>query len=620
MSLPELSYRLKWKTKLATYYRILSLKSKQRIKLPFKQLQNDFNSPKFYFEHPSRKNKEQILNHYYPHLTTENIIPPANAYLQHNIPIYEIKKNLGKEINWNKDYKTEKTWPRQFIGKIHHADSNYGYVRYIWELNRFNHLITLAQAYFLTENEKYAQEVINQIESWIEQNPYLKTINWFSGLELSIRAINWTIALKLIKKSLYLTKERLNNILSSIYLQTDFIYHNLSQYSSANNHLIGELAGIKLISNLFPHFPHANQWHEVSAQKLDREILTQIYEDGVGKEQSVNYLLFILDLYFWSSLAINQEIKPEIKERILKSKEFLLSIKIGKNILPNIGDTDEAYVGSINSEEERIIFFENWTNKINNNSKIFLDETNSKLYPLGGYFISKNNTQNTTLIFDCGPLGYLSTSGHGHCDALSFILAVNNKIFFTDPGTYVYHEGKEWRNYFKSTEAHNTIKIDQKDQSQITGAFTYGKKAQTKIIDSKISPILDEITAFHNGYKNLGIIHQRTIIHHKKEKKITVIDTVQTKNNKLHQLSLFFNLSPIIKSQELSNNTYILSQEKTKIKLTLDPSLNTKQHHSETNPILGWNSPQFGIKIPSLCLESTIKITTTTTFKTIITY
>lgn len=616
MSLPELLYRIKWKTKLETYYKILSLKQ-QKINLPFEQLQQDFNSTKFWFEYSQEKNKEKILQEYYPNLTPKSTISKANAYLQHTIPIYELRKNLGKEINWNKDYKTEKIWTRQFIGKIHHADSNYGYVRYIWELNRCNHLVTLAQAYFLTENEKYAQEIISQIGSWIGQNPYLKTINWFSGLELGTRIINWTIALKLIKKSSYLTQERLNNALSSIYLQTDFTYHNLSKYSSANNHLVGELASIKLTTAVFPHFPHAKKWNKISTKKIDREILQQIYEDGVGKEQSVNYLLFILDLYFWSSLAIDQEIKPEIKTRIIKSREFLSALEIG-TFLPSIGDTDEAYVSGIHSEKERINFFNHWTAKINHNPQI--KNTPSKLFPLGGYFISKNTAQNTTLIFDCGPLGYLSTSGHGHCDALSFILTINNKPFFTDPGTYVYHEGKEWRNYFKSTEAHNTIKIDQRDQSQITGPFTYGKKAQTKIINSKINPIIDEITASHNGYKNRGVIHQRTITHDKKAQEITILDILQTKNNKPHELSLFFNLSPTIKIQESSNNHFILSQEKTKIKLTLDPSLNTTQHHGETNPIFGWNSPQFGIKIPSLCLESTTKITTTTTFKTTITY
>ena len=255
----------------------------------------------------------------------------------------------------------------------------------------------------------------------------------------------------------------------------------------------------------------------------------------------------------------------------------------------------------------------------------------SKLFPSGGYFISKNK-EKAHLIFDCGHLGYLSTSGHGHCDTLSFILSVNRKIFFSDPGTYVYHGNPEWRNYFKSTEAHNTIKIDGKNQSEITGAFIYGKKANTKIINSKISENEDEITAYHDGYKNLGIIHERKLIHNKKKREMIIIDNIISKKNnckrndckknneKEHSLSIFFNLHPEVKLKKINKNEYFLTNHKTKIKLTLDPNLQIQEHYGETKPIRGWYSPQFGVKIPCSCLEGKTSINQTTVITTKIIY
>ena len=636
MSARELISRLRWKIKLDTYYKLSSLNSKRQFKLPFGKLRQNFYSKHFYFEssdnipenNKSENNKSEkdkpknsknaAQNH---KLLLKTVVQKADSLLVHHIPIYEINKNLGTEINWNKDYKHETVWPPEFIGKIHHADTKYSDIRYIWELNRCAHLVDLGKAYYFSKNdskEKYAQEIVEQINSWIEQNPYLRTVNWFSGLELGVRIINWIIALKLIKNSSVLDQEKLNKIISSLYLQAEFIYNNLSKYSSANNHLIGELAAIKIISTVFPDLPKAKEWKNKSSKLLNKEILRQIYIDGVGKEQSVNYLLFDLELYYLSSVAVHEEIKPEIKDRIAKCQDFLSHLLINKKELPSIGDSDDAKFSLSPFTEPFLSSFlsSDLKNKL----------TESKLFPSGGYFISKNK-EKAHLIFDCGPLGYLSTSGHGHCDTLSFILSVNRKIFFSDPGTYVYHGNPEWRNYFKSTEAHNTIKIDGKNQSEITGAFIYGKKANPKIINSKISENEDAITAYHEGYKDVGIIHERKLIHNKKKREITIVDSIISKKNdckknneKEHSLSLFFNLHPEVKLKKINQNEYFLTNHNTKIKLILDQNLPIQEHYGETNPILGWNSLKFGVKVPSLCLEGQTKITTTTHFKTMIEY
>ena len=88
-------------------------------------------------------------------------------------------------------------------------------VRYTWELNRHQHLITLGKAYFLTGNEKYAQEVCTQICDWIEANPHLYGINWTSSLELAIRLISWIWAFWLISDSKVVNQHFINNFLKS---------------------------------------------------------------------------------------------------------------------------------------------------------------------------------------------------------------------------------------------------------------------------------------------------------------------------------------------------------------------------------------------------------------------
>ena len=76
-----------------------------------------------------------------------------------------------------------------------------------------------------------------------------------------------------------------------------------------------------------------------------------------------------------------------------------------------------------------------------------------------------------TWIVDAGPVGYRSIVSHGHADALAFTLSIGGLEFLIDPGTYAYHTQGPWRQYFRGTAAHSTLRVDGKDQSQFGGNF-----------------------------------------------------------------------------------------------------------------------------------------------------
>ena len=60
---------------------------------------------------------------------------------------------------------------------------------------------------------------------------------------------------------------------------------------------------------------------------------------------------------------------------------------------------------------------------------------------------------------DAGPHGFLSIAAHAHSDALSLEVRVGGVDILADPGTYCYHGEEEWRDYFRSTIAHNTVEV-----------------------------------------------------------------------------------------------------------------------------------------------------------------
>lgn len=119
----------------------------------------------------------------------------------------------------------------------------------------------------------------------------------------------------------------------------------------------------------------------------------------------------------------------------------------------------------------------------------------SKAFPLGGYFVMRSDWSETAdyLLIDGGARG--APSGErAHADALSFELAVGGKSLLVDAGTYSYSEPAA-RNYFRSTQAHNTLALDGKSSSEPSGAFDWKTVADVHTNDFISRPRFDFLKA-----------------------------------------------------------------------------------------------------------------------------
>ena len=132
-------------------------------------------------------------------------------------------------------------------------------------------------------------------------------------------------------------------------------------------------------------------------------------------------------------------------------------------------------------------------------------EEKSEFYKQEGHFFfrKKDSNEEIYLHFDAAPLGFLSIAAHGHADALSIILHVDGNPILVDPGTYVYHTDKEWRNYFISTLAHNTICIDHLNQALQGGPTLWLQHYRTQVANLIQTEKIESVTASHNGYNSI---------------------------------------------------------------------------------------------------------------------
>lgn len=236
-----------------------------------------------------------------------------------------------------------------------------------------------------------------------------------------------------------------------------------------------------------------------------------------------------------------------------------------------------------------------------------------------GHFLLKTPYQGHEIYVhvDAAPLGFLSIAAHGHADALSFTLVVDGQAVFADPGTYTYHTEREWRNYFISTLAHNTIRVDRQDQAKSTGPTMWNQHYEVVIKKMESSENQDVIIASHNGYDRLGIHHEREFLFNKPKGLLTITDHVRNLDGKKHFLEIPFHLYPKVICTQDADGKWNLSRESDwEVCFLPDPTLKMTLVQGQEQPeILGWYSPSFQKKQPAPVLYSSLEITGSVQFK-----
>jgi hypothetical protein len=564
-----------------------------------------------------------------------NTLAAAEKLLQHRYTCLAVGHiDLGEEINWNREYKRGIDTPLRFGPWMDYCDSeSYGDFKYFWELPRLQHLITLAKAYYLTGEEKYARETVNQIKGFIEQSPYLLGVNWIMPMELAIRLISLCWMTAFLKKYLINDPGTCGLMESIVRSHTDYVAKNFSRFSSANNHLVAEAVGVFIASICFPLLPKAEEYRTSTHRILCREITRQFYADGVNKEQTTHYHIACYNCFLLAGLlgrANGFDFPSEYWQRLEEAANFIFAITTDSDSVPHIGDSDDGKTIML-SETHRsqvrsllatatVLFnrsdFKAKAREFDEMSLWLLGNAGKAKFqslpelktdgekPLkfdeGGYYILQaDQPVRTKLVFDAGPIGLGSIAAHGHADSLSFVLYVGRREFFIDPGTYTFVANNPYRNYFRSTAAHNTIVVDGLDQSQMAGPFLWTRKAESVLEEFLSTESYDRVVASHNGYSSLfdPVVHRRTIEFDKKHATITIRDAIEAKNR--HKVTSYFHLAPNCHVQLEKSNQLRITNEDYVIRLITDQQLRCEIIKAGENPICGWASDLYDRKLPT---------------------
>jgi hypothetical protein len=551
---------------------------------------------------------------------------------------------LGSPPSWNRDPKTGVEAPLAFGMLLDYRDPRLvGDIKYLWEPNRHHHLVTLAQACALGGEARYRDVIRRHLQSWFASCPYRMGPNWSSALEAAIRLINWSAAWQLLGGASSPLFEDAAGVrfkrqwLDSVYQHASFVRRNLSLYSSANNHLLGEAAGLYIAAITWPCWPHADAWAAEAKSILEREALLQNAPDGVNREQATHYQQFVLDLLLLPLLAgraNGQRFSGVFESRIETMLEYLASIMDAGGNVPLFGDADDGLVVGLSRSRAHCPFrsllatgailfrrgdFKAKAQGLDDKTRWLLGPGADaafenlqtaqawlpvrRVFPEGGYYIlgcDFETQDEIRLTADAGALGYQSIAAHGHADALAFTLSVGGREFLVDPGTYAYHTQGAWRSYFRGTAAHNTVRVDGRDQSQPGGNFMWLRKAPAGCNLWRTSVERDVFEGWHGGYAGLAdpVMHRRRIALEKRARRVVVEDTLQMAGT--HDVELFFHCSECCRVSPISGG-YALVQSGRTLRIKLPRAEGGSSHVSQggVDPICGWVSRRFDAKEPA---------------------
>ncbi|HEU5109875.1 MAG TPA: alginate lyase family protein [Micromonosporaceae bacterium] len=592
-----------------------------------------------------------------PEDAAQSVIRAANRFMDGYAEYFGVARKDMVNPDWSLDPKTGRRAPNDLYSfDIPYRDeSAVGDIKQIWEPSRHQHLTVLAAAYALTQDERYAERVAEHLKSWWAANPPMRGVHWVSGIELGIRLLSWVWVRRLLHgwSGAAALFEENPEALHQIWHHQKFLSAFRSRGSSANNHVIAEAAGQLAASCAFGWFPQSPRWRTDAMRMLDEQLHRNTFESGINRELATEYHGLVLELGLAAAVeadAAGMPVPDSTWLVLMRMTDALAAVVDNQLRPPRQGDADDGYGLILDGPD-----VSRWASLLATGDALFermrwwplsfAGDVRTPLlaalareagagacatvsrplqhpahFPDAGLTILRAPTTVTPagkewgevwVRCDGGPHGFLSIAAHAHADALSVEVRHDGVDVLADPGTYCYHGEPEWRSYFRSTIGHNTLELDDRDQSVSGGPFMWTKHANTRLIAAR--PAEGEMgaghwCAEHDGYASLpgAPMHRRTVEMDNARRELVVFDEITGRYR--HNARLAFHLGPKVHVDlvgKTANLAWTNGEKVHSAVLELPPDLTWRAHRGEIGEPLGWYSEGFGRKEPVTTLLGT---------------
>jgi len=358
-----------------------------------------------------------------------------------------------------------------------------GDIKWCWEANRPANLLRLLRAEITSGSPRL--ESASYVKSWFEQNPPEHGVNWYSNLEVALRAIGWLEVLALDRSNLGQPLRR--ELISALYQAGHHLERDLPYTLSTmrNNHLLGDALGLLAIGRSFPGDRAARRWNRVGQRLFEYQVKRQFADGGSSVEDSLSYHRFALEMLEAATLIGTRS--TAVVDKMAAASRFLVLLGVLDGPVPQYGDWDEGRVLASSGDPldlsgSALLGLSLAGAGARAEWRTGFDEC-AWYAPQGEPATFAPAVVDGSSVGDhiaraaIGPLvAWLKSGGgpsHGHADYTSVSLRRGDDWIIGDPGTGTYNGPIEQRDYFRCSIAHSVVRVNGLDQREPHRVFRW---------------------------------------------------------------------------------------------------------------------------------------------------
>lgn len=533
---------------------------------------------------------------------------------------------MGATIDWHLDFKSGHRFPADVLSQsIDYAQLDRpSDVKVPWELSRGQHLTRLGQAWVLTRDARAPREFEEEVRSWIAANPPGYGVNWACTMDVALRAVSWIWALALFADAEFSEGFR-ETLLHSLHQHGVWIPGHLEIGEVNGNHFLSDVLGMIALGCAFDATPEGRRWKDEGARLFEREILQQSTPDGCGIEGSVPYHRLVLELLLVGRrflTAAGSSPSPAFDARLGRMFEFVEAYVTPEGLSPVVGDADDGRALVLGREDVRdhrallstgaVLFrrgsFRARAEALREDTLWLLGPEAVEIFdgieewppagtvgfPDAGFFVLRSAAQ--YVFVDAGPVGFKGRGGHGHNDCLSFEWHAYGRPLLTDSGAFVYTASPEWRNRFRSTAFHNTIRVDDEEINRFPSALALWSLRNDAVpfgVELTRTDTAHHLVASHSGYRRLAdpVTVTRQLAVDQSGACLSMEDRLQGEGE--HLVEFFFHAAPEGRGREADGSLVLEWPNGMSVLVSARGRAQLSWERRE-----GWFSPSYGVKLP----------------------
>ena len=309
----------------------------------------------------------------------------------------------------------------------------------------------------------------------------------------NLKAEPYPVSLRIVNTAIFLSRHGNQTKLvdQCLQIQINYLQKNLEYHIEAN-HLLENYLALCIAGLFYKESGLFNKYFHKLIDTLNEQILG----DGGHYERSPMYHKILLSklLILYEGLILSKNAQEELdilQQKISKMLGWLKAFCFLDHSIAHFNDATHGIAPNVAS----IYIIADSLN---------IPTANLKLNESG---YRKLEASGIEVLISIGKIIPSYQPGHAHSDLLSFCLNFQGQKILVDTGLSTYQIGNK-RNYERSTLAHNTVTLNNENQSEVWGGFRIGNRANPIThIDEQ-----NEVSASHDGFfSKFGKMHCRSL-------------------------------------------------------------------------------------------------------------